>query len=434
MRRTLVLLLAVLLAVLCTTPHAAATTAPAPDLGQYTPDEAYQHALALLRSVTLSEGSAVQRTPARDSARAGALSRLGAALSARAQPWADAALYDTGPLGRLANWGRRWWRSRRPTRLRRWSKRRPDLLELRAATDDNVTLVWPGQEPRRLWPAWEANPDHAFLGPFLGDDQSAEERSYTDRVVAFTKRSVLRLVTQVTGKPTARAPSRVWSPLERREHRVSSAERLLLWVAGDPLNGPYPKARALVDDALAYQTNGSGRNNTLPDPSPGFPHSQGEEEDRKSDALWVLGEHYLWGSHGSEANATKAQLCFTRLADTTGNSTAHARLGFLYASRWASSTAQLVKADGLWLPSNTTQVEPDEVPHPQALAHLHYATAARQGNAEGQTALAYRHLVGIGTSPSCPLAMQWYEQAADQGAFLSSSVSRSWPADEADIQ
>ena len=53
----------------------------------------------------------------------------------------------------------------------------------------------------------------------------------------------------------------------------------------------------------------------------------------QSDALWILGEHYLWGTHGAQPDIEKARQAYERLA-LTGNATAHARLGYLYSSRF----------------------------------------------------------------------------------------------------
>ena len=57
-----------------------------------------------------------------------------------------------------------------------------------------------------------------------------------------------------------------------------------------------------------------------------------------SDALWVLGEHYLWGTHGGARHVSRAQHYFHELA-ALGNATAHSRLGFIYGSPLLSPNA-----------------------------------------------------------------------------------------------
>lgn len=59
------------------------------------------------------------------------------------------------------------------------------------------------------------------------------------------------------------------------------------------------------------------------------------------------------------------------------------------------------------------------MPVDQAKAQL-YLTFGAHGNHKGaQMALGYRHWSGIGVVESCMAALDWYEDAAEQGVFVS---------------
>lgn len=112
-----------------------------------------------------------------------------------------------------------------------------------------------------------------------------------------------------------------------------------------------------------------------------------------ADALWVLGEHSLWGTHGAQPNISRAIRAFERLADT-GNATAHARLGFLYNS-----------------PLLTTLYGIE--PQPER-SHVHYTLGAQEGERAAQLAVGYRYDRGLGVPPDCMEALAWYDAAAQQ--------------------
>ncbi|CBQ69172.1 related to Sel-1 homolog precursor [Sporisorium reilianum SRZ2] len=161
-----------------------------------------------------------------------------------------------------------------------------------------------------------------------------------------------------------------------------------------------------------------------------------------ADALWVLGEHSLWGTHGSQPNLARARACYQRLVDlghdqfghsAAGNASAHARLAFLEGSGWEST----IRGDWKPLPNEQStwasftssptvddvrsawkkrrelfsQLKSDDAQR-QAKAVLHYTIAANAGHAPSQMALGFRYKAGIGVAPSCWNALELYEKAA----------------------
>lgn len=191
------------------------------------------------------------------------------------------------------------------------------------------------------------------------------------------------------GKKSGRAGSSANnSARTRRLRKVAEAVQLLEWVAW-PEAGPNSPS-SIISAALARASSPSTSHADL---------NSAAMSDVQSDALWVLAEHSLWGTHGVEADPKKAHRAFEHLAHATGNASAHARLAFMESSRWEQKDNLLGK----------------ETPHQQAKALLHYEAAALGGSSDGQIALGYRYHAGIGTPPSCSHAIQWYEAAADQG-------------------
>ncbi|TKY88677.1 hypothetical protein EX895_002308 [Sporisorium graminicola] len=162
-----------------------------------------------------------------------------------------------------------------------------------------------------------------------------------------------------------------------------------------------------------------------------------------ADALWVLGEYSLWGTHGSQPNLARARACYQRLVDlghdqfgnsAAGNASAHARLAFLEGSGWEST----IRGDWKPLPNEQStwssftssptvddvrsawkkrrelfaQLKSDDAQR-QAKAVLHYTIAANAGHAPSQMALGFRYKAGIGVAPSCWNALELYEKAAE---------------------
>jgi SEL1 protein len=51
----------------------------------------------------------------------------------------------------------------------------------------------------------------------------------------------------------------------------------------------------------------------------------------------------------------------------------------------------------------------------QALAQLHYAFAAHDGDKGAQMAMGYRFWTGIGAQEDCGTALEWYDAASNKG-------------------
>lgn len=388
---------------------------------QYTPEEAYERALYLFRSSTLShqqqklaalhaaDGSGTRSGKASAHA-SGPLALWNNFLSSSYSPfgallrlWTKlfeiinsgfqvvrhshsfvarifAILQGIGGGGRgLATARGGFWNSAGSNSLSDVYK--PEQAYVTTGVDSQNDGKWLGAQSRQLWPNWEAFSNEALFGPFIDDGSSRRQRlSYTDRLLLKVKHSVL-------GKKNARAGSPASNSAQaRRLRKVAEAVDLLEWVAWPDAGANSPAS--IISGALARAT------------SP----SQADEisaamSDVQSDALWVLAEHSLWGTHGVEADPKRAHRAFEQLAHVTGNASAHARLAFLESSRWKQRDNLLGR----------------ENPHQQAKALLHYEAAALGGSSDGQIALGYRYHAGIGTPPSCANALQWYEAAADQG-------------------
>ncbi|WFD04912.1 ERAD-associated protein [Malassezia vespertilionis] len=107
------------------------------------------------------------------------------------------------------------------------------------------------------------------------------------------------------------------------------------------------------------------------------------------DALWVLGEHTFWGTHGTQPDIPAAIRAFSFLA-AHGNASAHSRLGFLYAS-------PLLQREGN---------------EQQAKALMHTVFAAQEHDWHSQMAIAFRFQHGLGVPADCHESLLWYEHAA----------------------
>ncbi|WFD44323.1 ERAD-associated protein [Malassezia psittaci] len=111
----------------------------------------------------------------------------------------------------------------------------------------------------------------------------------------------------------------------------------------------------------------------------------------QSDALWVLGEHSLWGTHGAEPDLHRAIDAFERLAKL-GNATAHARLGSLY--------------------NNSLVGMMYGVQNSKEQALIHTVFAAQEGVRSAQMSLAHQYHYGLGVPTDCRESLHWYDTAA----------------------
>lgn len=215
------------------------------------------------------------------------------------------------------------------------------------------------------WPVtngWE----QAMWGPFVGPVQAP----LSPRMQAIVQRhrqrhthtALLDAIQRLVG--TTEAP--LVEPAPHLVARRSHAERLLEWLA---FSTPLDEA-VMMTDAFALQPSGAPA---------------------QDDALWILGEHYLWGTHGATPNATRALDCYARLA-MHGNATAHARLGYLYSSAYAADMHQISSAPGESL--------------------VHYALASQEKDWHALGAMAYRYRHGLGVPRDCMEAMYAYDYMA----------------------
>lgn len=215
------------------------------------------------------------------------------------------------------------------------------------------------------WPitnGWE----QAMWGPFVGpvhENLSPRMQAIVQRDRKRRSRTALfDLLQSLLGMPQA-------PPTEPEPHLIAKrvhAERLLEWLA---FSVPLDEAM-MISDAFTGQSSGSPT---------------------QDDALWILGEHFLWGTHGATPNATRALECYARLA-MHGNATAHARLGYLHSSAYATDMHQI--------PSR-----PDE-------ALVHYALASQEKDWHAQGAMAYRYRHGVGVPKDCREALTTYDRMA----------------------
>lgn len=238
--------------------------------------------------------------------------------------------------------------------------------------------------PSPLWPDWDFDVakaqnahlendwpvtngwEQAMWGPFVGQVHAppaprmqAIVQRHRERL---TRTALLDLLQRLFGKTEAHPPEPEPHLVAKRTH----AERLLEWLAfSDPLD-----EATMMSDAFAMKSSG---------------------QPVQDDALWILGEHYLWGTHGAVPNVTRALDCYAQLA-LHGNATAHARLGYLYSSAYAADMHQI--------PS-----KPDE-------ALVHYALAAQEKDWHARSAIAHRYRNGLGVPQDCLEAMHTYDQMA----------------------
>ncbi|CCV00402.1 unnamed protein product [Malassezia sympodialis ATCC 42132] len=244
--------------------------------------------------------------------------------------------------------------------------------------------------PSPLWPDWDFDVakaqnahlendwpvtngwEQAMWGPFVGQVHAPLAPRMQAIVQRHRKRlsrtALLNLLQRLVG--TTEAP-----PVEPEPHLLAKrahAERLLEWLAfSEPLD-----EATMVSDAFAMKSSG---------------------QPAQDDALWILGEHYFWGTHGVTPNATRALDCFERLS-LHGNATAHARLGYLYSSAYAADMHQIPP-------------RPDE-------ALVHYAFAAQEKDWHARSVMAHRYRRGLGVPQDCLEAMHTYDQMARETQML----------------
>lgn len=203
-----------------------------------------------------------------------------------------------------------------------------------------------------MWPDWDVKGDHlngwenAMWGGALGALHPVEQESLTDFVL-----KKLGGALGIDDEPAPEVPPEDADASAARARAVALLERAVSF---------YPPPR--TPEEVLSATLG---NRTFPQVT--------------HDALWVLGEHFFWGTHGAQADLQRAQGYFESLA-ALGNATAHGRLGFIQSSALTAHNA------------TDAQI---------ARAVSHYTFGAHLGDRHSQLALAFRYATGLGVSPSC---------------------------------
>lgn len=388
-------------------------------------DAAYQDALVLLRSLVDPSLSAVNR-------RSGA----GMALARFAQRATDT--LGVTPLVRLFSDNLRAWA------LEQWHagvqnvpgrgplRRLFALLGLaapRRAPESQPTgrrAAWTYYEmpEKPLWPDWDWDPskarraavrgapvmlngwEQAVWGPFAEGVREERTGAVADAIAHYHQSRDTSVSDYVLGglqraagawwpvPPKRQAPPPAPNPEAHR--RRERAVRLLEWAGWGRLGVDYATAQALMPheahDALASAFTATRHT-----------AARGAAPAAHPDALWVLAEHSLWGTHGALPDLARARAAYERLVTLghPGNATARGRLGFLEGSSWVRGLERMAQPPA-----------EDDTARRQARALMHYTFGAQEGDRYSQLALAYRYHAGIGVRRNCTEALAWYDTQA----------------------
>ncbi|KAG8894061.1 ERAD-associated protein [Tulasnella sp. 403] len=109
------------------------------------------------------------------------------------------------------------------------------------------------------------------------------------------------------------------------------------------------------------------------------------------DALFTMAEVSLFPPPAMHLNVSRAFHYYFKHAETTGNATSQAMLGFFYATGYGGAV---------------------EIDQSQAL--LYYTFAALGGFQRAEMVMGYRYWAGIGVNEDCMAALGWYENAAEK--------------------
>lgn len=348
-------------------------------------DEAYASALADLRSLVddaispldaASERSSWTYTAAAWAERLG-LDRVGARLRTHTHDRARSQYEHTAASASFTE------------RMVAWLDPRPKL------TSEREPFTVYDTPERALWPDWDYNHvkasraharrnvpmaingwEQAMWGPFVADVQDPQPPRVQTAVDAFQATQHGALVAEWLTNQTRKLVGS--AALEDAPRRAAAS----------------PAAQAAVakrDRAVAKLEQVAFRDTYDDEAMLASTFRKENVSTTQADALWVLGEHSLWGTHGAAPDLPRALRAFEQLAQL-GNASAHARLGFLYDS-------PLV--DVLYgMPQHA----------PRAL--MHHVFAAQEGEYGAQLALAHRYAHGLGVPADCLEALRWYDAAA----------------------
>ncbi|PWN28945.1 hypothetical protein BDZ90DRAFT_134936 [Jaminaea rosea] len=223
---------------------------------------------------------------------------------------------------------------------------------------------WAGERAAQLWPEWEMHEgQHVVHGPFLLDLSASDGSGSGEESNTLDLSHVVRRWISSTSMGRRRRAAR------RRQHE---------------------RACANLQEALALLNYSA------------YPPASTAQRG-SPDALWVLAQHHVLGTHGAEPRPWMAVPYLNEMVDVVspGNASARNLLGWIEGSR------------EIWNAWGAPEV-PEAFPgQAQSLSLLHHTFAARQGDYGSMLSLAYRHHAGIGTPVDCDESLKWYSRAAN---------------------
>ena len=250
--------------------------------------------------------------------------------------------------------------------------------------DSPPVRLWPDwdvdKEKARLFDDWHGEPylqyrpwpiingwEQAMWGPFVGPIHDARapfiEHMEENITNAYTNKALIEFMLGSRSQYTEHQ-----TPMPALLAIRTRAIQLLEWVAYPPDDDTSVDAMLRASFAFSNETSRA-----------------------QADALWILGEHYFWGTHGSAPNMTKAYRAYERLSKT-GNATAHSRLGYMHSSPFLAKVYGFKGSDT------------------DAIVHL--ALATQEGDWLASNAMGYRLMHGIGTSANCTESLVIFDHLA----------------------
>lgn len=175
--------------------------------------------------------------------------------------------------------------------------------------DPRSSRLWPGELPEQLWPEWEPDAGRLALhGPFLLDPADTD-RSSSSGAEPPSAASVLgaQALAWLRAKLPLRLPFDGITTIGRGASNAETTPTLAAAAA---------RRRQDAVQLLQYAVN------------PPAPHRP------SSDALWVLAQHHVHGTHGQEPRPWLAIPHLTRLVEEVqpGNSSARSQLAWLWSN------------------------------------------------------------------------------------------------------
>jgi SEL1 protein len=287
--------------------------------------------------------------------------------------------------------------------------------------EEEQARKYPGARREQIWPEWDGG-DDVFFGPFQSTvvDESQLIIKGISKVEETFNSMVGSRVQAIKGRASLATGSvKKKRATDRRieaDQKRAEAIALLTWAAG------WGDSSAVQDEAslLALPTSIDWSQEAAKEVLVGSQSSESYLADfftskegiitasnnsrPNADALWVLGTHSLWGTHGTTPKPARAKACFERLVGLNGNASAHNRLAWLQGGAWEKEGWGLMGVEDAGIDYDREDR--------QARALLHYTAAAQAGETSAQNTLAYRYHAGIGVAQNCGASLYWYEKVA----------------------